>query len=223
MNSLSLAEAFKASLIPPPMMYGESIRAKNPGYPPPTSLYLIYFTAEADGTPTATHMCAQNVVDREAEELKLYTKANAGDPGEGQDFNQIIWKEPTYVSIVLDVDDHEFYWFDPKGYDPIVFLPRKEISVAGQLQLDEGYQPNYSFFDAELDTLVDPVAPQKVRNVLRFTNFWRNGDGGVLGQYEKARFCMNIQLLVRYKNGTKWKHIIDPDTENQGPGGGGPI
>lgn len=207
------------ALVPPPL-HGDSIR-RAPPYPvvEPTGLFLIYFTTDDDGTPRALHIYDPAITDIATAERELYAIAKHGGPNVGKDFENLRWEYPTHVSIALDVDDHEFYWRDPEGYDPIIFLAEKERDETETTARAFNYDPNYSFYNAARATLTDPVSG-KIRPVLRFTNYHKkNAQGDDFAPGERAAYCMNIQVLVRYRSGRVWKHIIDPDSENQGPGG----
>jgi hypothetical protein len=204
-----------------PPLYGDSIRTPNPShYPSPTQLLMIYYSPRDADKPLTIRMIDTSLGNLAAAEMELYRQAKSGAHGPawlGEGFADLIWKYPCHISIVLDADDHEFFWFDPIGYDPIVFDQMKEKPVDGTLQTFH-YQPNKSFYDATLARLEDPDS-KKHRPVLRFVNYHRNGAGDELKPFEVALFSMTIKLLVGPRNGKVDIHLIDPDAENQGPGG----
>ncbi|MES1974627.1 MAG: hypothetical protein V4472_19390 [Pseudomonadota bacterium] len=220
-ESMTKNAALFAALPVPPSPYGDSIRAPNPkAYPPPTALLLIYYTTKEASGPLVIRMLDTSVGDLDTAEMALFEQAKSGKQGPawlGEDFAELSWTYPIHISIILDADDHEFFWFDPPGYDPIIFRETKDKPVNGTMQTFR-YQPNKSFYDAARTTLVDPTSG-KTRHVLRFVNYHRNGKGDELKPLEVANFCMDIQLLVGSHGGQIDLCTIDPDAQNQGPGG----
>jgi hypothetical protein len=205
--------------------YGHSVTMYKPPsaiYPTPTQLSLIYIAQVIDETLpdndnirfTARHMLLEQFTNLDQAEQLLFDTARLGQPGpmhKGDDFIDLKWEKPCFVTFVLDISGYEFYWNHEPGHDPIKFVREREIDN-GRPPPPAPYAPNFSFYNA---------LPRSVRNrsAVRCTNYLKADENGtdLKGSDKNRYYCLNLNMLVTYASGAKHGHITDPDGQNQGP------
>ena len=202
----------------------------------PTRVYLVYISINDKGSLIVHQLedkiGASTVSETEDVLIKKVTDGNSTQ----SNFTTMIFKEPSYLTVVLDIDDWDFYYPDPLNkypaateyHDPIIFLEKKVVLVedpanSGKwIRVEDPYVMNKSFFNSEYITKTVNQNPTgtKVRKAIRCINFLStNDDGDKPGQGKTDKFGFNILVRVPYMSAPKQKviMIIDPDGQNQGP------
>lgn len=197
--------------------YGHSVKtykAPSATYPTPQSLSLIYISDGENDEFIVRHMFMPNFTNLAQAEVELLEIARDGQTHEywvGKDFINLKWREPCFVTFVLDMSNYEFYWGSQPNHDPIKFVRVRDIDN-GLPPPPAGYAPNYSFYNAQ-PVLVDG------RSAVRCTNFLKGDQAGtnLPTAADRRYYCIYLYTLVTYTSGPKHGHIIDPDGQNQGP------
>jgi hypothetical protein len=206
--------------------YGESIRKINNLNPPPSHLHLVYI--KADQSKLVIRHVAGNIDNTQLaqEEQRLLNLATNGNLK--SHFEMIIFKEPSYFTIVLDIDGWDFYYPFPNDpnfsnaevHDPIVFYDEKAIWVddnGAPTRISNKYQENWSFYSLQSTS---PKVNNAVKKGIRCINHYKGKDGMPPARNTVIDYGFNINLLVPFSNPKALKNIIltiDPDGQNQGP------
>lgn len=198
-------------------LYGHSVkdyRPPSPTYPPPSELWLIYISDNDADQFVVRHMYMPAYVDLNQAENFLCNLARTGQPNQywvGNDFINLTWRRPCFVTIVLDLDGYEIYWGNQPGHDPIKFAAAREIDNGRPLP-PEPYAPNYSFYNAQPLLILG-------RSAVRCTNFMKVDEqgNGLPTDRDFRYYCLRINTLISTTSGSRLGHIIDPDGQNQGP------
>lgn len=220
--------------------HGDSVREdklrNGPPFFPPDRVYVVYISMDSNGALIVHQKPASlngNDVNKvEDDVIDNIIKTNPAPTN----FSKMMFDRPSYFTIVLDVDDWDFYYPDPNNrypsateyHDPVVFLEKKTIivevpSAGGGKWAKEVYDyvMNKSFYNMVSivkDVRRDGVTKQ--RSAIRCINFLSvNDDGDPPAQGQCAEFGFNILVRVPYSSDKKSKVtlIIDPDGQNQGP------
>jgi hypothetical protein len=216
-----------------PTGYGDSIqdkKATDPGYDPPEYLYLIYISFD-DKHNLIVRQLVDEIKSTPADlelklsqlELKLFQDAQKEQNIEDTDFRNMVWDYPCYITFAVDCEDWRFFWGDKNQYDPIVFLPEKDIQSSGPNPYDE----NHSFYDAVRTTIEYP--PGVKHDAFRFINYLRDANGPLQTPQDVCRYCFEVYLEAPFARPLRPVDrvtiLIDPDGQNQGPpdGGGGVV
>jgi hypothetical protein len=197
-------------------LYGDSVKTKKypPVYAMPEHHFLFYLCQTPAGRADVRRMWDPRVHDIIESEKWLFhlAKGPKGTPTYlGQDFIDLHWRFPCYISFVLDNDDWKFDY----AREPITFRSEKD-----GIQYDE----NYSFYNAVeidvpiLDSSGNPTGAPP-RKGLRIENHIKADINGTdLGPSDYRRYKMDLQVLQPNSTGTGHTPLaIDPDGQNQGP------
>jgi hypothetical protein len=133
---------------------------------------------------------------------------------DGHNFLDLIWTKPYFITFCIKTPDWGFYHKAQDGHDAVVFLSEKE-KITGAAKKKQFYDPNYSFFNAmTVNNIPD-------RRAIRITNYHRqNAEGDPIPSGQKRNYCFEIYLEAPFFiGGEKLTVLIDPDGQNQGPGG----
>ncbi len=212
--------------------YGDSVRLRKKNqFPTPQHMYLVY-VGMRNNELFATQVSEPiDPTQLDLEQDRLITQARNGQNLAGRDFQTIIFGEPSYFSIVIDVAGWEFYYpfpnqselNDPDTHDPIIFTSSKRMIIGGQ-QVTVPATRNRSFYDLEP---IRPTIGGIQREGIRCINFFKRNEAGEdIWDDEILFYSFNLLLRVPFSSvapGRKVVVIIDPDGQNQGPGGGGLI
>ncbi len=218
-----------------PIPHGDSVRLQKLGglgfEAAPNRLYLVYMRFDEENKLSVLHMETDPLIDGDvaATEAHLLGKARAGGGGPeqvGRDFEKMIFKGPTYFTVVIDNVGWGFLFPAPgienppgvEAYDPIVFIEKKKTLIERPGNVldthEQIYSRNKSFYNAE------PVGIEGMAAV-RCINFFRDEQGVPLGDQEPLLVGFEIYVQVPYSLSAaeqrKLTVIIDPDGENQGP------
>jgi hypothetical protein len=194
--------------------HGRRVMEPNPGgYPPPDHVFLIYMSQNAAHRPIARHMYAPKGTDLDTTVNMLFDLAEADDTTSpyrvGNSYLNLIWKEPCYLYLVLDVADTKFIDDEFPEHDPIQFHDKKPIRGSDP-RVYRHFDENHAFFDGVIGEV-------RGRSAFRCVNYLTDESGNPL-RYPKKRFYgFEIRFLVTYDDGTELPHDVDPDGENQGP------
>lgn len=186
----------------------------NPGdYPNPTNVFLIYITQVAVNRWAARHMYSQVILTPENTAEILFNVAKIDDTSSpfrvGNSFINLVWNEPCYLYLVLDLDHADFEAPNAPEHDPIRFLVSKPILGSNPV-VYQNYDANHSFYNGTITEVGGQSA-------FRCINYFKDENGNNL-QYPQVRFYgFEIRFVVTYEDGTKRPHDIDPDGQNQGP------
>jgi hypothetical protein len=194
-------------------------------YKHPTAAYLVYIGLDTNEQLVIQHRYNSNIgaaaiADTE-EALMADAISSAPVWYAGENFDTIKFnRQRSYFSLVLDIENWEFYYPSPgpnqpipgETHDPLVFVERKSPTGIRK-------DPNFSFYNA---TKIHPRnAAGTVRNGVRFTNFLtENANGDPL--QGRQNFCFEIYIRAPFSKdpalaGEYITIIIDPDGQNQGP------
>jgi hypothetical protein len=203
--------------------FGDSVRERKPGWPVPRHLYLVYIGMNQDGLMVRQLDADIDPANLESEEDRLIALAAQSPVG---DFTKIVFKQPSYFTIVLDKDDWEFYYPDPRNpspayretHDPIIFLDEKAIIGSTGVRVAQPAERNKAFYN--LEPVVKRIG-EKGRAAIRCVNFFtRNDAGDPVEHNETIDYAFNLFLRIPFSNSAgsrKITIIIDPDSQNQGP------
>jgi hypothetical protein len=208
--------------------YGDPIRKQKAINPLPSELYLIYITND-QGKLVVRHVngSIDNTRLTQEEERLANLAANGNQKSH---FETIVFKNPSYFTIVLDIADWVFYYpfpnnpkfSDTEVQDPIVFYDAKAfwMEVNGALVKETHiYEENFAFYSLEEVPLKVNGVPKKA---IRCVNHFVDESGNEPGTNEAIKYGFNINLLAPFSNPKGLKNIIltiDPDGQNQGPTG----
>jgi hypothetical protein len=178
-------------------------------YPDPRIAYLIYFRFNpASMSWIIRHATSSIFVDRQTTDERLFdiARSSAVAPeivDHGFD-DLMIWRAPTYLTLVVDHDNFDWAWDRANGVVPITFLSTK---------LGNNYHDNFSFYNA---------VETRVRNkpAVQLANYFKLDAAGTnIGPREWRTYCMLFKMMVPVELADAAPKDWDPDSENQGPGG----
>lgn len=179
----------------------------------PTHVYLIYITQNTNNKWIARHMYATTGSNHLATATTLFEAAKRNEmnnpPRVGNNFVDLIWNEPCYLYLVLDLDGAHFIDDDAPEFDPIQFYDEKPILNIGPA-IYRTYDANRSFYNGEFDTISG-------RSVFRCINYFKDDSGNEITFPQVRFYGFKIMFNAPYVDGTVRPHDIDPDGQNQGP------
>lgn len=225
-------------LLGEPETHGDSIRIKKTVAQSPDHLYLIYISMDNDGL-VVKHFWEDRGA-RTVSQTEDHLINRAVDPLDRPmltNFGKIVFRKPSWFTIVLDEDDWDFYYPDPTNtepdlvgiHDPILFLSGKsvlepDLAHPGKWKKTEQvFSRNRAFYNLEG---IDKDVPQnggsaKLRKALRCINFFTKNNAGEYPGTNGIDFGFNIMLRVPFSivagDDRKVTLIIDPDGQNLGP------
>lgn len=194
----------------------------DPGYETPHSLFMIYLQFESTGKLVARQLrfddfdlSAGGNLTLDQAEAVLLGEARAGQGAHPQknNFQEMTWQRPYYITFVIDNAGWRFYWDQAQLHEAIRFLERKD--EPGNFKTYE--KENYSFFDAK------PHINLGLGDAFRVTNYYRDENGTITDPHALKEYCFQIYLQTPFKDpaglgqSPNITMLIDPDGQNQGP------
>jgi hypothetical protein len=238
LTKTALDALFSASFAPPSISErnGHSIRGDklNQGWGTakpgePTYLYVTMLDINDEGKIVARKkegdLGGATVRNKEME----FARVLAGGGGNPLDFTDFVFTKPTWFTIILNMDEWEFYYPQPnlenptfkKDHDPLVFANDKVYFDANNNEVILPRSPNYSFYNCSQLFIVVPTDDgDKPRDAIRCINFFRKNEKGDPIEHEPDTQRYTFNIFVRaplVENGKKVTIVIDPDGTNQGP------
>ena len=129
------------------------VKAGLPGYPSPTSLFMIYMKFDDLGKLIVRQLRLDDfgsggggTLDQAEADLLDEARAGSGAHLEKSNFQGMIWRRPYYITFVIDNEGWQFRWGEGL-HEAIRFLERKDAEC--NIKIYE--KDNHSFFDAEAD------------------------------------------------------------------------
>ncbi len=204
--------------------YGDRIRDKKrkedgkfkEGFRKPEHVFLIYITLKDFSLVVRQVEAPLENKSLKVVEQNLFEVAKKGAGGIQTNFQNMIWGQPCYITVVLGMPKEDkpvwdFYWVEEDlDHSPIRFHRRKDIHGHGS----KIFAQNYSFYDAEKFEFTD--GSDKKYNGFRCINYI-NTEFGHLGAERELDYCFEIFLKVPLFHGNYITMLVDPDGQNQGP------